>query len=96
MNDTNWTNPIKFQPDRFIDAEGKFFTPSFYVPFQVGKRMCVGEELAKMLLYSFSANIILNFDFKLTDNINDNFDDSGICGITLAPADYQLTFSKRF
>lgn len=96
MNDINWTEPFKFHPDRFIDAEGKFFTPPFYIPFQVGKRMCVGEELAKMLLYSFSANIILNFDINLTAKVNDNFDDSGVCGITLAPADFQLSFQKRF
>lgn len=56
--------------------------------------MCVGEELAKMLLHLFSANILLNFKIKVGRDF-DKLDLSGIRGLTLSPPDHQLIFEKR-
>lgn len=56
--------------------------------------MCVGEELAKMFLYLFSANILLNFRIKGGRDF-DNLDFSGIRGLTLSPPDHNLIFEKR-
>lgn len=38
MDENAWMDPEKFNPDRFIDSEGKFFTPPSFIPFSVGKR----------------------------------------------------------
>lgn len=38
MDENVWPNPKKFNPDRFIDSEGKFFTPPSFIPFSAGKR----------------------------------------------------------
>lgn len=57
-------------------------------------RMCVGEELAKMFLNLFAANILLNFNIKVGKD-SDNMDLSGICGLTLTPPEYNLIFEKR-
>jgi len=56
--------------------------------------MCLGEELAKMILNIFAANILLNFNIKLGQD-KDELDLSGICGLTLSPPDYCLIFEKR-
>lgn len=37
MNESNWTKPDMFNPNRFIDENGMFFTPSNFMPFQVGE-----------------------------------------------------------
>jgi hypothetical protein len=54
----------------------------------------MGEELAKMFLNLFSANILLHFEIKAGVD-SDKLDMSGISGLTLSPPDYQLVFEKR-
>lgn len=56
--------------------------------------MCVGEELAKMFLNLFSANILLSFRIKVGRDF-DKLDLSGISGLTLSPPVHQLIFEKR-
>lgn len=56
--------------------------------------MCMGEELAKMFLYLFAANILLHFHIKPGRDF-DSLDLSGIRGLTLSPPDHQLIFVKR-
>lgn len=54
----------------------------------------MGEELAKMLLHLFAANILLNFQIKVGTDF-DKLDLSGISGITLSPPEHRLIFAKR-
>lgn len=56
--------------------------------------MCVGEELAKMFLNLFVANILLNFNVKMGQD-EDELDLSGICGLALSPPEHYLIFEKR-
>lgn len=56
--------------------------------------MCLGEELARMFLLLFTANIILKFKIKLVNDVK-SLDLSGISGITLSPPDYQVIFEER-
>lgn len=55
--------------------------------------MCVGEELARMLLFLFGATILQKFTIKLP--LNEIPDVSGECGITLTPQKYKLVFELR-
>uniref|UniRef100_A0AC34QCE1 Cytochrome P450 n=1 Tax=Panagrolaimus sp. JU765 TaxID=591449 RepID=A0AC34QCE1_9BILA len=57
-------NPDKFDPERFLDKNGKFFSPPELMPFGIGKRACLGEGLARMELYLFAANIFNQFKLK--------------------------------
>ena len=56
--------------------------------------MCMGEELAKMFLNLFAANILLHFEIQAGEN-SDRLDLAGISGLTLSPPDHQLIFIKR-
>jgi cytochrome P450 len=38
MNENLWPQPQTFNPNRFIDEDGKFFTSPNFIPFQTGKR----------------------------------------------------------
>ncbi|XP_072388304.1 cytochrome P450 306a1 [Diabrotica undecimpunctata] len=91
MDENVWENPDEFNPRRFINPEGKVEKSEYFVPFQVGKRMCVGEELARMFLFLFTSTILQKFSFSLR---NENFDTWGECGITLTPHDYKLIVEK--
>ena len=43
-----WTDPQQFKPERFLDSNGKYLTtrPKAFIPFGVGRRVCLGEKLA--------------------------------------------------
>lgn len=36
MDPDVWTDPYKYNPDRFLDSDGKFCAPSAFIPFQTG------------------------------------------------------------
>lgn len=57
-----------------------------------GKRMCLGEELAKMLLFLFCSNILYNF--KLQYDVEPVENIFGDCGITLTPPRRKIVFQK--
>ena len=47
-DERHWEDPHKFDPSRFLDAEGKFTgIPPSFKPFGTGRRVCIGESLAK-------------------------------------------------
>ncbi|XP_063703254.1 cytochrome P450 306a1 isoform X2 [Culicoides brevitarsis] len=92
MDEKKWKEPEKFMPDRFITENGNFETSSNLIPFQTGKRMCLGEELAKMLLFLFCSNFVYNFSYEVMNPAS--LDMKGTCGITLTPPDYSLIIKE--
>nr|CAH7736351.1 unnamed protein product [Callosobruchus chinensis] len=91
MNEEVWPEPEKFDPSRFLDGNGQIKRNEYFMPFQVGKRMCVGDELAKSLMFLFIVTTLQNFTISLED---EHVDLSGECGITLTPKHHRLVFSK--
>uniref|UniRef100_A0A915DMA4 Steroid 5-alpha reductase C-terminal domain-containing protein n=1 Tax=Ditylenchus dipsaci TaxID=166011 RepID=A0A915DMA4_9BILA len=63
-DDKVFSNPLQFNPARFLDEEGKFREPKEFVPFSMGKRRCAGEQLARMELFLFVANLFSYFEFS--------------------------------
>uniref|UniRef100_A0A915LFK9 Cytochrome P450 n=1 Tax=Meloidogyne javanica TaxID=6303 RepID=A0A915LFK9_MELJA len=53
-------DPEKFIPERFLDENGQFKKIEENIPFGVGKS-CVGEALARMELFLFTANFFYKF-----------------------------------
>ncbi|XP_044755364.1 cytochrome P450 306a1 [Coccinella septempunctata] len=92
MDDDAWGNPEIFDPRRFIDDNGRFFRPDNLIPFQSGKRICVGEELAKMLLYLFASAILQKYELSV--NRREAVNLNGDCGITLSPDNYEIVFKQ--
>lgn len=65
--DSIWTDPFKFNPDRFLDPEdGSLVQPSTWVlhSFNGGPRTCVGKTLATFDAMSVMTAILPLFDFE--------------------------------
>lgn len=54
--------------------------------------MCVGDDLAKMLLFLFGVTILQHFSIELEDK--STIDLEGECGITLTPKPYKIYFKR--
>lgn len=57
----------KFNPERFANGiTGSCKLPHFYMPFGVGPRVCLGQNLAMVELKILIALILSNFTFSLS------------------------------
>lgn len=64
MDPDLWTDPFVFQPQRFIKTDGRLSVPVEFIPFFLGIRGCPASDMAHVILSSFLATILLNFDLE--------------------------------
>ncbi|XP_059161782.1 cytochrome P450 2C15-like [Physella acuta] len=85
---------MEFKPERFIDQDGKLKTPEEFIPFSIGRRVCLGESLAVMELFLYLSSIFHRFEILPATPgspppIKYKF------GLTIAPLPYELKAVKR-
>ncbi|XP_059169542.1 cytochrome P450 2J2-like [Physella acuta] len=89
-----WGDPENFRPERFIEVDGSLQTPDEFIPFSVGRRVCLGESLAKMELYLYMASLFQKFKFLPEDENNlPSLQDT--VGITSPPLPYRIRVIQR-
>uniref|UniRef100_A0AAY4CFC4 Steroid 21-hydroxylase n=1 Tax=Denticeps clupeoides TaxID=299321 RepID=A0AAY4CFC4_9TELE len=61
-----WTDPYKFRPERFLEEGGASL--SMLLPFSAGARLCLGESVAKMELFLFTAYLLRDFQLLVPED----------------------------
>ena len=79
---------------RFLDNEGKFSKPDYFVPFGHGKRMCLGEPLAKAELFIFFVTLVKNLRFETTEEMMPD-PSQFTAGFTKSPREFVVNLVKR-
>ncbi|XP_061095520.1 cytochrome P450 2J2-like [Conger conger] len=90
---TVWETPHTFNPGHFLDSDGKFVRQDAFMPFSAGKRVCLGEQLAKMELFLFFVIIFQKFSFSPVQGVELNLE--GEIGTTLTPVPFNICASLR-
>ena len=63
----HWEDPLMFRPERFLDETEMGLEVNKrerFVPYGMGRRICMGESLAKDTLFIFVTTLIKNLKFE--------------------------------
>uniref|UniRef100_H2YB90 Cytochrome P450 2U1 n=1 Tax=Ciona savignyi TaxID=51511 RepID=H2YB90_CIOSA len=86
-----WDEPNKFKPERHLDDKGNFVHSNHVIPFSVGPRHCLGEQLARMEVFIFLVSLVQKFEFLPDPDAKDLPDiENGSHGTVFVPLPYKL------
>lgn len=101
MNPDEWPEPDLFKPERFYDEHSNTFSTAnrpHFMPFQTGKRMCLGDDLGKMLLFLLAGNLLRHFQLRLPGRLPPPDREAllrGVDGLTLTPPPHKFRIAVR-
>ncbi|XP_067316885.1 cytochrome P450 2B4-like [Anolis sagrei] len=88
-------NPEEFDPGRFLDSNGCLKKVEAFMPFSVGKRICIGEGLARMMLFLFFTTILQKFTLTSPVPPEKISIAPAVHGVTSMAQHYQLSVVPR-
>ncbi|XP_042558909.1 cytochrome P450 2K1-like, partial [Clupea harengus] len=95
-DESEWEQPYMFHPEHFLDDQGQFVKRDAFLAFSAGRRVCLGESLARMELFLFFTALLQRFRFTPPPGVSeDELDLTSILGITLNPSPHKLCALSR-
>ncbi|KAH6933414.1 hypothetical protein HPB50_014792 [Hyalomma asiaticum] len=66
MDPDLWEDPEEFRPERFL-VNGRVQKPDYFMPFSVGRRMCLGNHLTQSEVFLFLSNMLQRYTLELPE-----------------------------
>uniref|UniRef100_A0A669AWB3 Steroid 21-hydroxylase n=1 Tax=Oreochromis niloticus TaxID=8128 RepID=A0A669AWB3_ORENI len=92
-----WPDPYSFKPERFLKEGGgsRGSSTRDLIPFGGGARLCLGESVAKMELFLFSAYLLRDFQLLLPESETSLPDLRGVASVVLKIKSYKVVARPR-
>ncbi|KAK6175465.1 hypothetical protein SNE40_013925 [Patella caerulea] len=91
----NWEEVDKFKPERFLDKDGQMAPkPENWLPFSAGRRVCLGEPMAKPELHLILAGLCQRLVMKPEPGKTINLEPKEDV-LQLAPHPYKIVVKPR-
>ncbi|XP_077475484.1 cytochrome P450 2K1-like [Stigmatopora argus] len=95
-DESQWAAPYTFDPSHFLDEQGNFAKRDAFLPFSAGRRVCLGEGLARMEVFLFFTTLIQRFRFTPPPGTSEEeLDLKPLVGLTLNPSPHRLCAVAR-
>ncbi|XP_039666476.1 cytochrome P450 2J2-like [Perca fluviatilis] len=88
-----WATPDIFNPEHFLDSEDQFRRRDAFLPFSAGKRVCLGEHLARMELFLFFTSLFQRFTISPVPGEMPSLE--GVMGFTHSPEKFRVLAMPR-
>ena len=95
LNDPkHWGDPEVYRPERFIGANGKYVKDDWMINFGLGKRICLGESLARSVVFLYIATFLQEFTFSIPEG-DPKPSTYPVPGFTTCPQKYRMEVKQR-
>lgn len=90
-----YPNPDKFDPERWLNSDGKVREDLKFPSFGFGRRICPGRHIANRSI--FINAVLLLWAFKITEDPENPIDQAGfVDGVIAHPKPFAVRFQPRF
>ncbi|XP_034297857.1 cytochrome P450 2J5-like isoform X1 [Pantherophis guttatus] len=89
LDPEQWETPEKFNPNHFLDKDGKFIDREEFLPFGMGLRVCVGQQLARIEVFIFLTSLLRAFSFRLPEGVKE-LSEEPVAKMIMHPRPYKL------
>ncbi|KAL8188138.1 UNVERIFIED_CONTAM: hypothetical protein K2H54_062097 [Gekko kuhli] len=94
LDPKEWEKPQEFNPNHFLDRDGRFVEREAFLPFGAGARVCVGEQLARIEIFIFFTTLLRAFTFRLPEGVK-RLSTEPVVGLSVCPRLYKLCAVPR-